>query len=550
MLGSSARRFCGVAAVLAFLGSPPDHVGADPSDVLAKVGDLNITRAEFDEFKVPIVSITYEGAQTDSALLRSLVDRTVLVMEAESLGIDEEPGLVDALELFKKARIIKDYKTAEINRKVAVSEEEMLEQFHASERDRALRVAGILVQTKKEAAEVLEALEAGGDFAQLARDRSLYESAEQGGDTGKFFFKDNTSPALKDHIFKMAVGDVSEPLPFFGRWTVIKILDEVPVDVAQVEEAVFGEVMQRKRKERTDVLIDSLYKIYAPVKMETTIEELKERFSGSVEDSTRLDDQVLCSYKGGQLTFRDFREVASGAARDFLGKLDPWGDDFTEEDKIDSLVHEALPWRLMLEEGLSRGLANDPEIEAAVENERASLLVSRVHEWAVESRVPDVTLQEARSFYEQHPEKFQTIHTIVITEIIVRFEQLAIELRKQIDAGADPAEIAVEHTIREGADHHKGRLELTPYKEVRLPGRWDIVKDMEIGEVAGPVEVADGWTILSVLEKSPAVTKPFNASTQRRAKAYVNIHRSRLQYVAFVQALHDKFGVEILAQSL
>ena len=350
---------------------------------------------------------------------------------------------------------------------------------------------------------MLEALEAEGDFAQLARDRSLYENAEEGGDTGKFFFKDNTSPALKDHIFKMAVGDVSEPLPFFGRWTLIKILDEVPVDLAQVEEAVFGEVMKRKRTERTDVLVDSLYRVYAPVKVETTVEELKEGFSGSVADSTRLDDQVLCTFKGGELTFRDFREVAPLAARDFLGKLDPWGADFTEEDKIDSLVHEALPWRLLLEEGLRRGLADDPEIGAAVENEKASLLVSLVHKHAVESRIPDVTLQEARSFYEQHPEKFQTIHTIVITEIIVRFEQLANELRKQIDAGADPAEIAVEHTVRDGADHHKGRLELTPYKEVRLPGRWDIVKDMEIGEVAGPIEVADGWTILAVQENSP-----------------------------------------------
>ena len=46
------------------------------------------------------------------------------------------------------------------------------------------------------------------------------------------------------------------------------------------------------------------------------------------------------------------------------------------------------------------------------------------------------------------------------------------------------------------------------------------------------------------------MTKPFNASTQRRSKAYVNIHRSRLAYVAFVQALHDKFGVEILEQNL
>ena len=548
----SGRRLRGVAVALALCGLQPGQVRAEasPTAVLAKVGDRIITRADFEEFKVPIVRMTSEGAQTDSALLRSYVDRTLLILEAKRLGIDRDAGIVGAVMLFKKAQLVKAYRRRAVHSQVTISNEEVLEHFHASERDRAVRVAGILVATKKEAADVLEAIEAGGDFAQLARERSLYQNAEEGGDTGKFFYKDNTSAALKDHIFKMALNEVSEPLPFFGRWTLIKILDEVPVELGEVEDFVRSEVQERKRMERTDAVVDSLYKVYGPVKIETTVEELKESYAGSVADSTRLDPVVLCTFTGGQLTFGDFRGIAPAAARGFLGKLDPWGPDFTEADNIDSLVHEALPTRLFLEEGRKLGLEDDPKFQAAVLNESEDLFVSRVYKSEVEEKIAEVTLEEARAFYEENPQKFQTTDTITITEILVRFEQEAEALRRQIDEGADPAELATQHTIRPGADHHKGMLELTAYKEVRLPGRWAIVKDMKVGEVAGPIKVDDGYTILVVQEKNPAETKPFKASSQRRAKAYISIHRARLKYVEVVAGLYEKFPVEVFEENL
>jgi len=550
--GRSGRRLCGAALALAFCGFQPLQVGAEdsPTAVLAKVGDRIITKADFESFKVPIIRMTSEGAQTDSALLRSYVDRTLLILEAERLGIDKEADIIQALTLFKKAQLVKAYRRQAVDSQVSASEEEVLEHFHASERHRAVRVAGILLETKKEAADVLDAIEAGGDFAELAREYSLYENAEEGGDTGKFFYKDTTSDALKDHIFKMALNEVSEPLPFFGRWTLIKILDEVPVELSEVEDFVRGEVLIRKKRERTDAVVDSLTNVYGPVKFETTVEQLKDSYAGSVEDSTRLDAVVLCTFARGQLTFGDFRGIAPAAARTFLGKLDPWGPDFTEADKIDSLVNEALPTRLFLEEGLKLGLEDDPKIEAAVLNESEDLLVSSVYRREVEEKISDVTLQEARSFYEQNPKKFQTTDTIIITEILVRFEQEAAELRRQIDEGADPAELATQHTIRPGADHHKGKLELTAYKEVRLPGRWDIVKDMQVGEVAGPIKVDEGYTILVVQENKPAETKPFKASSQRRSKAYISIHKARLKYVEVVAGLYERFPVEVFEENL
>ena len=539
MMPRSATRFCGLAVVLTLSGFPSEHARADssPSTVLAKVGGRATTRADFEQFKERLARATTEGAQTDSALLRSLVDKTVLLMEATSLGIDREPGFRKKLLQFRETQIARRYSSQEIRRKVSVSAEELLQHFHATDRDRALRMAIILVPTRAEAAHVLEELEDGVPFAQLARERSEHETRDQGGDTGAYHLKDTTTEPIKDLVFKLAVGELSEALPFYGKWAVIKILDEMPVPLAQVEDIVRGEILQRKTQERTQTVVDSLIEAYAPETIESTIAQLSQAFAGDVADSSRFDDQVLCTFAGGRVTFGNLRALVPRA-------------DFSNADRVDSLVRAVLPLRLFLEEGLRLGVGDHPVIQAAMKDEREDLLLSRVRKQSVDDLVPEPTLEEARTFYEEHPEKFQTFETIVATEILVSFRDKAEELREQIDAGADPAELASLHTIRAGAAGHEGKIELTRYTEALYPGRWDIAKELGIGEVAGPVKVKEGFTILVVRERLPSTTKPFNAFTQRRAKAYINLHRSASKYVEFIRGLRQKYGVEVFEERL
>ena len=509
---------------------------ADPT-VLAEVGGRRITRDDFEEFKVSVLRMAGEATQTDSALLRSHVDRTVLLMEAENLGIHEEPWLGKRLATFRSVQIMRLYTNLEINQKTTITKEELLEHYRATERDRAVRVSGILVPTRQVALEIYEELENGADFARLAREWSVYETRDQGGDTGIYFRKDNTDENLKDHIFKLGVGEVSEPLPFYGKYALIKNLDEVPVPLSEVAAVVSGEVLERKRRERTEALVDSLMEAYAVEIVRSNVEELTEAIGKAGTDPSEFAEKVLCTYDGGQITGADFfafvPDVKSAA------------------DKVDSLLRSrAVPTRLFLVEGRRRGLHNDPGIEAKVATERNDVLVTRLRKREVKDQIPETTYAEARAFYDEHPEKFQTIDNIVVTEILVTTKQQAEKLRKQIDEGADPAELAAIYTIREGMAHHDGRLELNPYKGLLLPGLYEVAKTMEVGEVAGPVKVEGGYTILAVVYREPPETKPFNKSSLRRATAYVNIGKSGRAFVEYVRGLRRKYGVKVFRENL
>ena len=129
-LGCAGAAFCCFSQPTIALGQ------AAGTEALAQVGERIITREAFEAFKAPIIALTTEGAQTDSAMLRSFVDKTLLLMEASSVGPGEDPVIVEQIEAFKKIQIVKAYKSLLVNRTITVTEEELLDHLQATDRDR------------------------------------------------------------------------------------------------------------------------------------------------------------------------------------------------------------------------------------------------------------------------------------------------------------------------------------------------------------------------------------------------------------------------------
>ena len=88
------------------------------------------------------------------------------------------------------------------------------------------------------------------------------------------------------------------------------------------------------------------------------------------------------------------------------------------------------------------------------------MLVSALRKREIEERLPPITDEEARAFYDQNPEKFQGFENIVTTEILVAFKEQAHSLKEELVGGADAVQLAKDYTIRKERAHHEGRLVL------------------------------------------------------------------------------------------
>ena len=69
------------------------------------------------------------------------------------------------------------------------------------------------------------------------------------------------------------------------------------------------------------------------------------------------------------------------------------------------------------------------------------------------------------------------------------------ELRKELEAGADAGGLARNHTIREGLDHHDGLLTLNKGTQFRYgPPLFEAARKLVPGEIGGPVELEEGYS--------------------------------------------------------
>ena len=98
-----------------------------------------------------------------------------------------------------------------------------------------VRARQIVVRTLQEANGIIQELNEGKDFAELAKAKSIEPDASQGGDLG-YFTKDKLAPELADAVFKIAKGQLSAPIKTDRGWHVVKIEDRRKQPVGSLDE--------------------------------------------------------------------------------------------------------------------------------------------------------------------------------------------------------------------------------------------------------------------------------------------------------------------------
>ncbi len=540
----------GLALVISLAGC-----GSDPDEpVLATVAGDPITLSEFRSFAEPIPDGMKEGEtpyERDRQLLESLVDRELLLRAALDTGVDSDPEVQADLEQFEHRYLRKLHFHEYIARRVTITPEEVEAHHRATGRHRALRLGAIMLHEPAAADSIHALLKAGADFKALARKHSVHEpTAPKGGDFGTYLVRDLMPPEASTAAADLEVGAFTEPLRETlgreGRFHVIyMVLDEVPSPLSASEAIVVEEVALRKRDERMLEYLDSLRSVYPVQVRGPTVRLLAERISEAAETGPDLSDseagEVIATYGDREVTVGGFFEMARRAKVKEVREADSLA--------IAQLLRDRILSELFIEAEIeASGLREDAGFQKAVDLKRQELLVTALRRREVTSHVR-ASDEEARRFYDENPDQFTRPEYTAIVEIVVASDTMAMRLRRELEEGADAEALAAEHTLRPGAAHHDGRLNVSVFTQSFFPVLAEKVQEVEVGGVGGPFEVAMGHSVFKVLERE-AYKDPYNEESERRARAYVRIGKANRGYTEYVRGLREEYPVQVFEDRL
>lgn len=272
------RRWLVIAAslwvtILAGTGWAGEATPPGPPEATQAVARVNQVEITYGQFKSRLESIEKERGPIPRErwkdLLRQMVQEEILLQGAIADGLDKEAAVKASLEEARRRVLIEEWIRRKVLAQAQVTDEEVQKRYEESKplfSTETVTTSHIMVKTEADAEAILKELQAGKDFAELAKTRSQDTgSAEKGGNLGALR-RGQTVPEFEEAAFRLQDGELSPVIKTeYGYHilkggphnTVVQPLDEVKERIRQM-------LLQEKQRETFMALLADLEKRAAP----------------------------------------------------------------------------------------------------------------------------------------------------------------------------------------------------------------------------------------------------------------------------------------------
>ncbi|MGX1499909.1 peptidyl-prolyl cis-trans isomerase C [Labrenzia sp. MBR-25] len=266
---------------------------AEPDDVVAKVGDTEITEADlaFAAQDLGKELQRFPPAQWRKLLLDVMVDMELMAHAAREEGLDKDPDFQRQLDFLKLRALRNAYLAQKIDGEVTDEEVQAAydKEFADFEGAEEINARHILVKDKAEAEAIIAELDGGADFAELAREKSTGPSGPNGGSLG-YFAKGQMVPPFEAAAFAMEPGTYTkEPVETQFGWHVIKLEDKRRQEKPAFEEVANG-LRQQLMRERYDARMAELKDQVAVEIVDESLAKAEEGGAAAEEEGAATED--------------------------------------------------------------------------------------------------------------------------------------------------------------------------------------------------------------------------------------------------------------------
>lgn len=235
-----------------------------PAGAFATVNGVTLSQKTFDN----LVQMNIAQGQKDTPQLRQslkaeLIARELLAQESTRRGLDKTAAAQEAWNTVHQ-NFLMDLLLNDHLAQNPITESDIKAEY---ERQSGLLrgaeqylLRNIVVASETEAKAVIASLKSGKDFAQLARDKSLHASKEQGGNLG-WLVSTDIVPQVAKAIAPLKKGAmVQTPIEVDGLWHVVQVDDRRPFQVPKMEDSL-PQLRQALLQQRRTQLLEQVAKV-------------------------------------------------------------------------------------------------------------------------------------------------------------------------------------------------------------------------------------------------------------------------------------------------
>lgn len=387
-------------------------------------------------------------------------------------------------------------------------------------------------------------LDAGGDFAALAKEYSEDPgSKENGGDLG-FFERRMMVKEFDETAFNLKVGEISDVVKSSFGYHIIKLTEKAPLPSLDEERENLKKIFRQTRYQaRYDKLVDSLrhkynYKLngqsYSSLVDKTNEIKISEE---NLEPIEEIKDAPLYSFANQTVTVSDFwKKIASQS--DYVNKA-------ANADLLTNAINKISGDELLEEEAMNFEKTN-AAFAALMEDYKNGIFIFKLQEDEIWNNV-SIDSVKLQDYYVSTKEKYVWPDRVSFSEIFTRKDSLAQDFLKQLNSGASFDTLASKFTERPGFKEKAGRFDLVDAKSNQLAIEADKLK--KPGDYSSVISNAGGFSILRLNSKEPSRLKTFEEARAEVSGAFQEYESKRLER-EYLDGLKKRYNPQIYYDKL
>jgi len=526
----------------------------DTSPVLARVGKAEITQDEYEKRLRDVTMLApVDNAPIRQALLQTMIDEEVLLIEADRRGLREQEDFKQRSQAIRMDAALEAYREAIADTKAVAQEEEIKQAFVLANEQVAAR--HLYAPSLEEANTLYAKLQAGATFEELAPQVFKdYRLASNGGYLG-YFKWDEMEPNFTAAAQDLKKGEISKPVRTKHGYSIIKLEDRVrPPILTETEYGVQRKKMKwitahRKRAREIQKMDAKTFQSLNVQFQDAVITQMFEQIQRDRANSNQLLEEgvlfdalpetaVVAQIAGKNWTMNDFRARAAQTSARQRSRIQ------TKDDLKDFIGGLALRDEY-LRRAKRAGFEKNANVLATIRHQENLFLLEKMTRLLTNSvRMP---LDSLRYVYSERPQDYVFPEMARVREITVANQAQSRSMVRQLKNGADFSELAKRYSLRKWSAERGGEVGYVTKADLGQMG--DGVFNLKPGEIGGPYQQGEYFSIFEVMERLPARQKTFDEAKAGIEEMLLPIYQQRALRKQ-LEALRQPLAVDVNQQVL